>query len=605
VLPVSTVARYPPIGDYGLIGDCHSAALISRQGSIDWCCMPRLDAASVFGRLLDWDRGGHCSLCPVEDYETSRSYLDGTLVLETVFRTTSGEVRVLDCFTMRAGGREQPHHQLLRMVEGVRGTVELQFAFAPRFDYGGVKPWLRRHARDVFTSVGGNDGLLCTSDVDLAPADNHDLEARFAVRSTQRVRFSIQSLRPEQLDGPLPEPAGPEELDRRLDETIAWWTTWTGQISLDGPDGSGVHASAVVLKALTNAPTGAIAAAVTTSLPETLGGERNWDYRYSWIRDSNFTVRSLADIGCVAEAGAFRRFVERSAAGNSESLQIMYGIGGERRLTEIELDLDGYRGSKPVRVGNDAAGQTQLDVYGEILDLAWRWHQRGHSVDDDYWRFLTSLVDAATEAWKHPDAGMWERRGAPRHFVQSKAMCWVAVDRGLRLAEECVRSAPTRRWQTARRDIRADIEKHGYRSREGIFVRAYDSDELDASLLLLPVVAFVDWSDERMVRTTDAIRDRLDDDGLLRRYTDDDGLPGREGAFLACSFWLVECLAHQGRIQDARTVFDRAASTSNDLGLFSEEFDTDTDEMLGNYPQGLTHLSHIAAAAALQTAGHL
>jgi GH15 family glucan-1,4-alpha-glucosidase len=600
---MSTVAQYPPIGDYAVIGDCHSAALVSRQGSVDWCCMPRLDAASMFGRLLDWDRGGHCSIHPVEDCETSRSYLAGTLVLETVFRAASGEVRVVDCFTMREGGRDQPHHQLLRVVEGVRGTVEIQLAFAPRFDYGGVRPWLRRRAKGVFTSVGGNDGLLCTSDVDLEPADDHDLGARFTVRPRQRVRLSLQSLRPEQLDGPLPEPAGAEELDRRLAETLAWWRTWTGQITFPGPDRTGVRASAVVLKALTNAPTGAIAAAVTTSLPETSGGERNWDYRYSWIRDSNFTVRSLVDIGCVAEADAFRRFIERSAAGNSESLQIMYGVGGERRLTEIELDLAGYRGSKPVRVGNDAAGQTQLDVYGEILDLAWRWHQRGHSVDDDYWRFLTSLVDAAAEAWKHPDAGIWERRGEPRHFVQSKAMCWVAVDRGLRLAEECLRRAPTRRWETARREIRADIDKHGYHHRDGIFVRAYDSDDLDASLLLLPVFGFVDWSDERMVRTTDAIRERLDDNGLLRRYTEDDGLPGREGAFLACSFWLVECLAHQGRVDQARAVFDRAASTSNDLGLFSEEFDTATDEMLGNFPQGLTHLSHIAAAAALHAAG--
>jgi GH15 family glucan-1,4-alpha-glucosidase len=458
---VNAATRYPPIGDYAVIGDCHSAALISRQGSIDWCCMPRLDAASVFGRLLDWDRAGHCSICPVEDYETSRSYLKGTLVLETVFRTASGEVRVLDCFTMREGGRDQPHNQLLRVVEGVRGTVELQLAYAPRFDYGGVKPWLHRQAKGVFTSVGGNDALLCTSDVELRPVDNHDLAARFTVRARQRIRLSLRSLRPEQLDRRFPEPDGPEELDRRLEETVAWWTTWSGQIAFDGPDGSGVHTSAVVLKALTNAQTGAIAAAVTTSLPETPGGERNWDYRYSWIRDSNFTVRSLAEIGRAAEADAFRRFVERSAAGDSESLQIVYGIGGERRLTEIELDLDGYRGSKPVRVGNGAAGQTQLDVYGEILDLAWRWHRRGHSVDDEYWRFLTGLVDAAAAAWKHPDAGMWERRGAPRHFVQSKAMCWVAVDRGLRLADECARRAPKRRWETARREISADIEEHG------------------------------------------------------------------------------------------------------------------------------------------------
>jgi GH15 family glucan-1,4-alpha-glucosidase len=600
---MSRMSRYPPIADYAVIGDCHSAALVSRHGSIDWCCMRRLDAGSVFGRLLDWDRGGSCVLQPVGDYETSRAYLEDTLVLETTFHTATGDARLLDWFAMRDGGRDAPRHQLLRIVEGMRGAVEMHLSISPRFDYGEVKPWLRQHAQRQFSSVGGNDALLYSSDTDLQPVESHDLEANFTIRTGERVRLSIESQRPEQLDPEPPPPSNSTDLDHRLPETVTWWERWAKHVSFDGPDAPGVRRSAIVLKALTNAPTGAVAAAVTTSLPESMGGARNWDYRYSWIRDSQFTVRSLAEIGCVTEADGFRRFVERSAASDSASLQIMYGIGGERRLTETHLGLGGYRDSRPVRIGNDAAGQRQFDIYGELLDLAWRWHKRGHSPDDDYWRFLTGLVDSAAERWEKPDAGIWEMRGEPRHFVQSKAMCWVALDRGLRLAKECLRPAPERRWRAARRAIRASVEEHGYDKNRGTFVQAYGSTDLDASLLLLPNFGFVDWSDERMLRTTDAIRDALDDGGLLRRYINDDGLPGREGAFIACSFWLVECLAHQGRSDDARAVFEQAVATRNDLGLFAEEFDTESNQMLGNYPQGLTHLSYIAAATSLHKTG--
>jgi GH15 family glucan-1,4-alpha-glucosidase len=591
--------RYPPIADYALIGDCHSAALVSKDASIDWCCMPRLDAASVFGRLLDADRGGHCALTPTCAYEATRRYLDETMVVETTFHAADGEVRVFDFFAMRKGGRESPRQQLIRIVEGVRGRLELSVEIAPRFDYGGVKPWLRQHAVRTFSSVGGNDALLISCDADLVAANANDLRTTFTVRPGERVRLSIQSLRPEQLETMLAAVPTPNDVDERLDETVTWWTRWSGRASFDSLEGASVRRSALVLKALTNAQTGAVAAAATTSLPEVIGGERNWDYRYSWIRDSHFTVRSLAEIGFVAEADGFRRFVERSAAGSNESLQIMYGIGGERRLTEIDLDLDGYRESRPVRIGNDAAGQRQLDVYGEILDLAWRWHRRGHSPDDDYWRFLTSLVDAAAVLWKEPDSGMWETRGPTRHFVQSKAMCWVALDRGVRLAEECLRRAPERRWREARDEVRRAVEEHGYDNRRGIFVRAFGTKDLDASLLLLPTAGFVEFDDERMVRTTDAIRDELDDGGLLRRYNNDDSLQGREGVFLACTFWLVECLARQGRQGEARTLFDHAVLTGNDLGLFSEEFDAVRREMLGNFPQCLTHLSHITAAVAL------
>ena len=596
-----STAGYRPIGDYALLSDCHSVALVSREGSVDWCCMPRVDSASVLGRLLDAERGGYCAVRVEEDVPVSRRYVDDSLVLETTFRAPSGEARLLDCFTMRRGGAHAPYRQLLRVVEGVRGWLPLEFHAAIRFDYGEVEPWVKRRGVGVYTAIGGNDGLLVSSDVDLERADQHDIRATVAVRAGQRLHFSLEYRAAEELDHAGVHGPDPDELDARLEETLAWWRRWSEQIRLDSPDAPAARRSAVVLKGLQNAPTGAIAAAPTTSLPESRDGDRNWDYRYSWVRDSAFTVRSLAALGLDAEADGFRRFIERSAAGSTGNLQIAYGVSGERRLTELVVEgLEGYQGIGPVRVGNAAAKQTQLDVYGELLDLAWRWHQRGRSPDDDYWRFLLELVDAAAERWQEPDRGLWELRGRPRHFVHSKAMCWVAVDRGLKLAEECLRKAPSRRWHKAREEIRAAVESDGYDADRGTFVQAFGSKALDAALLLLPSVDFVAYDDPRMLRTADAIRTELDDGhGLIRRYRNDDHLAGEEGAFVTCSFWLAECLAHQGRIQEARELFDRVASCGSDLGLFPEEYDSGRRELLGNFPQGLSHLSHIAAAVAL------
>jgi GH15 family glucan-1,4-alpha-glucosidase len=495
--------RYRAIGDYAFISDCHSVALVSRDGSIDWCCMPRVDSGSVFGRLLDADRGGFCSI-RADDAEASRRYLGDSLVLETTLRSPSGEARLIDCFTMRQGGAREPYRQLLRVVEGVRGWLRLDFHAAARFDYGEVKPWLKRRGVGLYAAIGGNDGLLFAADVDLQRVDQHDLAASFAIRAGQRLHFSVEYLPANDLDRPGLPHAEADELDRRLDDTVAWWQRWSDRIRFDSPDAPAAKRSAIVLKGLQNAPTGAIAAAPTTSLPESLDGDRNWDYRYSWVRDSAFTVRSLAALGADAEADGFRRFIERSAAGSTETLQIAYGVGGERRLTELELDLEGYRGARPVRIGNAAAKQVQLDVYGELLDLAWRWHQRGSSPDDDYWRFLLQLVDAAADRWQEPDRGLWELRGEPRHFVHSKAMCWAALDRGLKLAEECLRKAPTRRWHKARDEIRTAIEHEGYDADRGVFVQSFGSRELDAALLLLPSVDFVAYDDPRMLRTADA-----------------------------------------------------------------------------------------------------
>jgi GH15 family glucan-1,4-alpha-glucosidase len=600
-VPASHEERYPPIADYALIGDCASAALVSRAGSVDWCCMPRLDRGACFGRLLDWDSGGCFALAPVEtDVLASRRYLDGTLVLETTYSHGGGEATVIDCMTINTEDESRPYRQLLRVVDGVRGHVDISVRIQPRFDYGAVPPWRQYRGMGVYTFIGGDDGLVLSGDAELEETGRHDLEGTISVRPGDRVRLSAVFVEPHLLDARPPEPLGAETLDRRLEHTIDWWRRWSAQAGLDGPDGPGAVRSAIVLKGLTNTATGAIAAAATTSLPESPGGSLNWDYRFSWVRDSAFSVRSLADIGCREEADRFRRFIERSAAGSADDLQIMYGLAGERRLTEVELDeLEGYRGAQPVRVGNAAARQKQLDVYGELLELSWRWHQRGHAPDDDYWRFLVDLVDAAAERWREPDRGLWEVRGEPQHFVHSKVMCWAALDRGIRIADASLRRAPMDRWRKERDAARRAIERNGYDRDRGVFVQAFGGKALDAALLLLPAFGFVPWDDERMVRTVDAIRAELESDGLLLRYRTPRGRAEPEGTFLACSFWLAECLARQRRLDEARAVFDRAVATANELVLFSEEYDTSAGEMVGNFPQGLTHLSHIAAAVAL------
>lgn len=580
-----------------MISGCNTAALISRAGSIDWCCMPNFSAGSCFGRLLDWERGGSFEMAPQGDgFETSRQYLDGALVLEMYFRSGEGEARLLDCFAIDPN--DTTKCRLLRAVEGIRGQVTFIGHIKPRFDYAEMKPWIRHKGERIYTITGGNDGLLCSGDFDLRPGDDHDLIAEATVRAGERWRICIEFVQPEWLDQATPLDAN--AFDRALETTIEWWRDWSARGQLDGPLGPGALRSALVLKGLTYQQTGAIVASPTTSLPESMGGNRNWDYRYSWIRDSVFTVRALNELGYHADASAFRQFVERSAAGSVANLQIMYGIDGSRRLSEADLtDLDGYRGSKPVRIGNAASGQTQLGVYGQLLEIAWRWHERGESPDDDYWRFLVEVVNAATTTWKEPDKGIWERRGEPQHFVHSKAACWAAADLGLRLAEECARRAPEREWEKARDQIRKAVETHGYDKDRGVFVQAFGSKEMDGSLLLLPKLGFVAYDDERMVRTTDAIMDELMEGGLVRRYKDADALDGKEGTFTACAFWLVDCLARQDRIELAREVFQRAVATSNDLGLFAEEYDVDAGEMLGNFPQGLSHLSHITAAVTL------
>jgi GH15 family glucan-1,4-alpha-glucosidase len=598
---------YPPIADYALIGDCHSAALISRECSIDWCCLPRFDSGSAFGRLLDSDQGGYCAVSPTgsDEWQFERRYLEDSLVLETNLTGPTGEARLLDCFTLQGEPRETDRRQILRVVEGVRGSVELAVRVAPRFDYGQVRPWVRRHGHRLHSAIGGNDALLIWCEQELEEDPQHELVGGFSVGPGDRVRLALTYCSPEQVDAGPPAEPDAHGLDGLLEQTVAWWKKWADPLALGSRDEPSARRSGIVLKALTYAPTGGVVAAPTTSLPEAVGASRNWDYRYAWVRDSSFSSRAFAELGAIEEADAFRAFIMRSAAGHAGDLQVMYGVGGERRLRgDVVENLEGYRGSKPVNLGNDASEQRQHDAYGELVNLTWRWHRRGHSPRDDHWRFLVSLIDHAAERWSQPDCGIWEWPGKPDHFVHSKVLCWSALDRGIRLADECMRRAPTRRWKSARDELHEAIEEHGYDRKRGVYVQAFDRTEMDAALLLLPTVEYVAWDDERMLRTVAAIREELGaGDGLLYRYRRDDGLDGDEGAFLCCSFWLAECLAQAGEPTEARTIFDHAVARSNDLGLFSEEIDPRSGELLGNFPQGLTHLAHIDAAVALAAAG--
>jgi alpha,alpha-trehalase len=591
-----------PVADYGLIADCNSAALVALDGSIDWLCIPRYDSASVFGRLLDPD-AGHWSIRPASEFRSERRYIPGTLVIETTFATDTGAVRLTDALVFAAGqrghdlGYDAPH-ELLRSIEGIAGAVELVFELAPRPEYGLVRPLFRKEGAGGRT-FGGPNRITVSAGV---PVEIEDvtMNARFTVSEGDRISFGLR-WSPTDAREPL-LPTVPDGVVERIADTVEAWQSWEADHDIyDGPHKELVRLSARVLKGLTYRPTGAIVAAPTTSLPETVGGERNWDYRYAWIRDASLTLEALYIGSCSDEAGEFISFMTSSAGGGA-SLQIMYGIGGEHDLSERELShLRGWRDSQPVRVGNGAWGQTQLDVYGELLNSLYLYRKQLGELHPEIQEFVAYLADMAAARWSETDAGMWEMRGEPRHHVSSKVLCWVALDRAVKLAPSLGSHAKTDEWAAERDRIRDAILDRGWSEARQAYAQSFDSDELDAAQLLMPIVGFLPADDKRMRLTIEAIARNLTEDGLVLRYRNEaglnaDGLTGEEGTFVICSFWLVSCLARAGEVDRAEQLFDQLAAYANDLGLLGEEIDTANGEQLGNFPQAFSHIGLITAA---------
>ncbi len=606
-----TTEDFRPVADYGLLADCNSAALVDRQGSVDWLCLPRYDSDAIFSRILD-PRAGHWSIRPVRGYSTERRYLPGTLVIETTFTTDTGTVRLLDAMAFAPGQRghdlgfDAPH-ELLRGVEGVSGEVELRMELAPRPEYGLVRPLIRLEEGGARTFGSGRLGV--SSGVPLEADDEDLMQASFSLSEGDRVGFALRWAAAEQKEPPSPTPAG--QVLERIEDTAEAWRSWESDHDIyEGPNKQLVRLSSRVLKGLTYRPTGAIVAAPTTSLPETVGGERNWDYRFSWIRDSSLTLEALYIGACSDEAEEFVSFMTSSAGGRAGegSLQIMYGIGGEHDLSERELPhLRGWRDSEPVRVGNGAWDQVQLDVYGELLNSLWLYQERLGDLHPEIQQFVADLADTAARRWEEKDSGMWEMRGEPRHHLSSKVLCWVALDRAVKLADQLGEYAKTEEWEAARDEIRDAVLRRGWSDKRRAFAQSFDSDELDAAQLLMPILGFLPATDERMKSTIDAIADDLTENALVLRYKNEeglnaDGLSGEVGTFTICSFWLVACLAQAGEVERAQVLFDQLTGYANDLGLLAEEIDTANDEQLGNFPQAFSHIGLIVAAHELDQA---
>ena len=580
------------IEDYALIGDCQTAALVARDGSIDWLCLPRFDSGTCFAALLGTPEHGRWLIAPVGGVrKVNRHYRPGTLVLETVFETEDGEVAVIDFMPPRSQVPE-----LIRVVEGRRGRVPMHLELVIRFDYGSIIPWVRHLDRGL-SAIAGPDRIRLRTGVELHGIDYRTV-AEFAVAEGQREIFEL-AWQPAH----LPEPREFAVL-RALEETEQWWRDWSARCPDEGEWTEAVARSLITLKALTYAPTGGLVAAATTSLPEQLGGIRNWDYRYCWLRDATFTLMALLHAGYVEEARAWREWLLRAVAGEPSKIQIMYGLAGERRLTEMELPwLPGYEGSGPVRLGNAASQQFQLDVYGEILDAMYQGFRHGLKPTEDSRRVALGLLDFLETNWDQPDEGIWEVRGKRRHFTHSRMMAWVAFDRAVRVVEWLGVEAPLQRWRSLRDEIHAQVCREGYDAEVGAFVQFYGSRRLDASLLMMPLVGFLPPHDVRVRGTIEAIQRDLVTDGFVHRYAPDpevDGLPAGEGVFLLCTFWLADCLALMDRHADARRTFERLLSVRNDVGLLSEMYDPARGRLLGNFPQAFSHIGLVNTALSLR-----
>jgi GH15 family glucan-1,4-alpha-glucosidase len=596
-----------PISDYALISDSHTAALVSRDGSIDWLCWPRFDRPATFARILD-DEAGHWSIRPRNPAESERRYVDATMVLETKFETSGGTVVLTDALAMGEGerghsiGRASPH-ALLRRVRCERGEVEVDIEYAPRPEYGLVGPILSA-TEDGVAARGGADVLMLSAPIDVEFEDSV-ARARVTLAQGDSVGFALHHRQTWE----DPPPVWTQEaISERVSDTVEAWRTWSDlHQSYEGPWRQLVHQSGRVLQALTYQPTGAIVAAATTSLPEEAGGERNWDYRFAWVRDASLTLEALWVAACPDEATDFFAYMAGASATQLRrgvDLQIMFGIGGERDLSERELPhLSGWRASRPVRVGNGAWNQRQLDVYGELLNAAYRLSDVWKELEPSTRAFLADAADTAAARWEETDQGIWEVRGEPRHFLYSKLMCWVALDRAIYLADRLDATDRVEGWNKKRDEIKDAILERGWSERAEAFTQSFDSDELDASNLMMPIMGFLPADDPRMLSTIRAIEDQLtDDNGLVFRYKSHDGLEGEEGTFLLCTFWLAQAQALAGEVERARATFEGAIQYANDVGLLAEEVDPRTKELLGNFPQAFSHIGLINAAWAISQA---
>jgi GH15 family glucan-1,4-alpha-glucosidase len=588
-----------PIEDYGLIGDTHTAALVGRDGSIDWLCLPRFDSDACFAKLLGDESNGYWRIAPVDDpTAVRRRYRGESLVLETEMETADGVVRIVDCMPIR-----EDHPQVVRVAVGLSGRVDMRTRLVMRFGNGTVVPWVRRTG-SLVCAIAGPDALSLWT-----PAHTHGQDmttvANFALREGDVMPF-VLTYYPSHVEAPRP-------VDPRfaLEDTQMWWEDWASTLQFEGPWRDAVMRSLVTLKALTYSPTGGIVAAPTTSLPETLGGVRNWDYRYCWLRDATLTLESLMRGGYFEEAMAWRNWLLRAVAGDPADLQIMYGTAGERNLVEREVPwLKGYENATPVRVGNAAAGQFQLDVYGEVMSALYVASRVGGRLSDTAWALQTVLMGFVEEKWSEPDDGIWEVRGPRRHFTHSKVMAWVAFDRAVRMVEECGQPGPVDKWRELRDKVHAEVCAQGFNEKVGAFTQYYGSDALDASLLMMPLFGFLPATDDRVRSTIEAIERDLTEDGFVLRYRasdahDVDGLEGHEGAFLACSFWMADCLHLLGRHDDAVALFERLVGLCNDLGLLSEEYDALAKRQVGNFPQAFSHVSLVNAAYNLSGHGNI
>ncbi|MBS1805708.1 MAG: glycoside hydrolase family 15 protein [Acidobacteria bacterium] len=580
------------IEDYALIGDCETAALVDKNGSIDWLCWPAFSSEACFAKLLGTDDNGFWRIAPSDgEWTTSRKYREHTLIVETVFETKDWAVRLTDFMPVRGKNSD-----VVRFVEGIRGETRMCMELSLRFDYGRSIPWVNRIEGGIRAIAGPNLCVLRAS----VPTHGENLKtiAEFAVSEGKRVWFTLTYGLSHEKD--------PAEIDvdEAFKDTVSFWEDWAGQLQFEGEHREIVERSLITLKAMTYLPTGGVVAAVTTSLPESLGGVRNWDYRYCWLRDTTFTLLALANGGYADEAAAWQDWLLRALGGSPDQVQIMYGLSGERQLQEWTVDwLAGYENSKPVRIGNAAAMQVQLDIYGEILDSFYHaQHKMGRHTEQDF-RILVLLLKHLEEIWEQPDQGIWETRGRPQQFTYSKLMAWVAFDRAVLIAEQLKYEAPVERWKELREIAHQQICEQGFNEKKNSFVQVYGGEQLDASLLLMPLVGFLPGTDERIKGTVDAIKRELMQDGLVLRYNTSrvqDGLPPGEGVFLACSFWMVSSLKAVGREDEARELFKQLLELPNEMGLLSEEYDPKAKRMVGNFPQAFSHIALVNAVFDLE-----